>query len=137
MSAAIACRAGKRSNRAHAQLLPPSTYVAKIIASAVDVLGESAFLWPVPEIIDGPLSGRRFNILLIVRHPDYDIQRNAQTALADLVMGAGLVSLRDTADLHGRPFLCRIGVRAGGNFIRGFWSLNSASPCRHRPRWRL
>jgi hypothetical protein len=63
------------------------------------------------EIIDGPFTNRRIWDRLNIRNPSADAQRIAQRNLADLCLAVGIGTLRDTDELHFKPFVGRVGIR--------------------------
>lgn len=64
------------------------------------------------EVIEGPFTNRRVWDRLNIRNHNADAQRIAQRALADLCLAIGIQSLRNSEDLHFKPFVGKVGVKA-------------------------
>jgi hypothetical protein len=62
------------------------------------------------EVISGPHERRLIWDRLNIKNSNADAQRIAQRALADLCLAVGIASLRDTADLHFKPFLGKVRI---------------------------
>jgi hypothetical protein len=58
----------------------------------------------------GPSANRRLWDRLNIRNQNPDAQRIAQRALADLCLATGLQVLRNSEDLHFRPFTARVTI---------------------------
>ena len=63
------------------------------------------------EVISGPHANRRVWDRLNIRNHNADAQRIAQRALADLCLAVGITTLRNTEDLHFKPFVGRVGIK--------------------------
>ena len=63
------------------------------------------------EVIEGPMSNRRVCDRLNIRNQNADAQRIAQRALADLCLAVGVPSLRNSEDLHFKPFVGRVTIK--------------------------
>lgn len=63
------------------------------------------------EVIDGPHQNRRIWDRLNIRNANADAQRIAQRSLADLCQAIGLSALKNTEQLHFRPFTGRVTIK--------------------------
>jgi Protein of unknown function (DUF669) len=94
--------------------LPAGDYQMQVIASEVKATKANngdQLLELTLEIVSGPLERRRIWDRLNIRNQNADAQRIAQRQLADLCLAVGIVTLRNTDELHFKPFVGRVGVR--------------------------
>lgn len=92
--------------------LPAGDYLMQIIESDIKPTktgGEQLVL--TLEVMDGPFSNRRVWDRLNIKNQNADAQRIAQRSLADLCLAVGVTSLRQTEDLHFKPFTGRLAVK--------------------------
>lgn len=73
--------------------------------------GNGQMLVLTHEIISGPHASRRIWDRLNIRNQNADAQRIAQRALADLCIAVGLGAIRDSEELHFKPFIGRVSIR--------------------------
>lgn len=73
--------------------------------------GNGQMLVLTHEIISGPHANRRIWDRLNIRNQNADAQRIAQRALADLCLAVGLGAIRDSEELHFKPFIGRVAIR--------------------------
>src|ERR1700750_3427554 len=95
-------------------LVPVADYDMQVIASErkpTKAGNGDEFLELTIEIITGPLERRRMWDRLNIRNSNADAQRIGQRALADLCLALGIERLRDTEELHFKPFVGRVGQR--------------------------
>lgn len=94
--------------------LPAGEYQMQVIESEIKPTksggGEQLIL--TLEVINGPYSKRRVWDRLNIRNQNADAQRIAQRSLADLCLAVGITSLRNTDDLHFKPFIGRVTIKA-------------------------
>lgn len=93
--------------------LPAGDYTMQVIESEIKDTksGTGQQLVLTLEVIEGPLSNRRVWDRLNIRNQNADAQRIAQRALADLCLAVGIGSLRNTEDLHFKPFVGRVTIK--------------------------
>jgi hypothetical protein len=92
--------------------LPAGDYTMQIIDSEIKPTktgGDQLVL--TIEVIEGPFSNRRVWDRLNIRNQNADAQRIAQRSLADLCLAVGVTSLRNSEDLHFKPFLGKVAIR--------------------------
>lgn len=93
--------------------LPAGDYLMQVIESDIKPTktsgGEQLVL--TLEVMDGPYSNRRVWDRLNIRNQNADAQRIAQRSLADLCLAVGVTSLRQTEDLHFKPFIGRLAIK--------------------------
>jgi hypothetical protein len=63
------------------------------------------------EVIEGAMSGRRVWDRLNIQNQNPDAQRIAQRSLADLCLAVGIASLRNSEDLHFKPFVGKVTIK--------------------------
>jgi len=93
--------------------LPAGDYTMQIIDSEIKPTksGEGQQLVLTIEVIEGPLSNRRVWDRLNIRNQSADAQRIAQRSLADLCLAVGITSLKNSEDLHFKPFTGKVAIR--------------------------
>lgn len=93
--------------------LPAGDYTMQVIDSEIKPTksGEGQQLVLTMEVIEGPLSNRRVWDRLNIRNQSADAQRIAQRSLADLCLAVGLASLKNSEDLHFKPFTGKVAIR--------------------------
>lgn len=92
--------------------LPAGEYSMQVIESEIKPTktgGEQLVL--TIEVIDGPMSNRRVWDRLNIRNQNPDAQRIAQRSLADLCLAVGVPSLRNSEDLHFKPFVGKVTIK--------------------------
>ena len=94
--------------------LPAGDYTMQVIDSEIKATkannGDQQLVLTL-EVIDGPFSNRRVWDRLNIRNHNADAQRIAQRGLADLCLAVGIPSLRNSEDLHFKPFTGKIAIR--------------------------
>lgn len=93
--------------------LPAGEYTMQVIESKIEdtKTGSGQMLVLTIEVINGPHTNRRIWDRLNIVNQNADAQRIAQRALADLCLAIGVSSVRDTEELHFKPFVGRVGIR--------------------------
>lgn len=93
--------------------LPAGDYHMQVIESEIKPTksGSGDQLVLTLEVIDGPNQNRRMWDRLNIRNANADAQRIAQRSLADLCQAIGLSALRNTEDLHFKPFIGRVTIK--------------------------
>lgn len=94
--------------------LPAGDYHMQVIESEIKPTksGSGDQLVLTLEVIDGPNQNRRMWDRLNIRNANADAQRIAQHSLANLCRAIGLAALRNTEDLHFKPFIGRVTIKA-------------------------
>ena len=94
--------------------LPAGDYLMQVTESEIKPTksGSGEQLILTLEVVDGPHQNRKVWDRLNIRNENADAQRIAQRALADLCLAIGVTSLRDTTDLHFKPFTGRVTIQA-------------------------
>ena len=94
--------------------LPAGDYTMQVIDSEIKATkannGDQQLVLTL-EVIDGPFSNRRVWDRLNIRNHNADAQRIAQRGLADLCLAVGIPSLRNSEDLHFKPFTGKVAIR--------------------------
>lgn len=93
--------------------LPAGDYSMQVIESEIKPTkaGTGEQLVLTLEVTEGPLSNRRVWDRLNIRNQNPDAQRIAQRSLADLCLAVGVTQLRNTDDLHFKPFVGRVSIK--------------------------
>jgi hypothetical protein len=93
--------------------LPAGDYTMQVIESELKDTksGSGQQLVLTLEVIEGPFSNRRVWDRLNIRNQNADAQRIAQRALADLCLAVGISSLRNSEELHFKPFIGAVKIR--------------------------
>lgn len=93
--------------------IPAGDYQMQVIESEIKPTksGDGQMLVLTLEVMTGPHEKRRVWDRLNIRNANADAQRIAQRALADLCLATGIASLKDSDELHFKPFTARIGIR--------------------------
>jgi hypothetical protein len=92
--------------------IPAGDYLCQVTDSdIVDTkAGTGQILKLTIEVVDGPYAERKVFENLNIRNPNPQAQSIAQRALADLCQATGVGAIRDSEDLHFRPFVAKIGI---------------------------
>jgi hypothetical protein len=92
--------------------LPAGDYLCQILESDVakTKAGDGEILKLTLEVVDGPYERRRIFENLNIRNPNPNAQGIAQRALADLCQACGLGIIRDSEELHFKPFVAKVAI---------------------------
>lgn len=93
--------------------IPAGEYLMQVVESDLrdTKSGNGQQLVLTLEVMDGPAASRRVWDRLNIRHTNADAQRIAQRSLADLCLAVGLPSIRNSEELHFKPFTGRLTIR--------------------------
>jgi hypothetical protein len=93
--------------------LPAGEYTMQVIESEIKDTksGSGQQLVLTLEVIEGQYSNRRVWDRLNIRNQNADAQRIAQRSLADLCLALNIQSLRNSEDLHFKPFIGKVAIR--------------------------
>ncbi|MBI5111836.1 MAG: DUF669 domain-containing protein [Rhodovulum sp.] len=93
--------------------IPAGEYLMQVIASEIKstTSGSGEQLVLTLEVVEGPCANRRVWDRLNIHNQNADAQRIAQRSLADLCLAVGVMSLRDTEDLHFKPFIGKVTIK--------------------------
>jgi hypothetical protein len=93
--------------------IPAGDYQMQVIESDIKPTkagtGEQLIL--TLEILDGPMAKRRIWDRLNIRNQNPDAQRIAQRSLADLCLALNISALRNTEELHFKPFVGKVTIK--------------------------
>ncbi len=94
--------------------IPAGKYRLQVIESKIEETktGSGDMLTLTLEVIDGPYKGRRIWDRLNVRNQNPDAQRIAQRALADLCLSINVPQVKDSEQLHFKPFTASVTIQA-------------------------
>lgn len=111
--------------------LPAGEYLMQVIESDIKPTksGSGDQLVLTMEVIEGPMANRRMWDRLNIRNQSPVAQGIAQRALADLCLAVGIASLRNSEDLHFKPFIGRVSIKQDktGNY-------GPSNAVRYKPR---
>jgi hypothetical protein len=94
------------------QPLPESDYLVFITESEPKVSQAGVeYLSLTLEVIQGEYQGRKLWVKLNLNHPDEKVRGYAKAELSGISRATGVMRVRDTTQLHDKPFIVRVGVR--------------------------
>lgn len=116
-------------------LLPPGDYKMIVTESTIKATkaGTGEYVAVKVQIVDGDKKGRTIFSNLNIKNPNPTAEGIGRRELADLTKAVGLVTLSDTAQLHGKPFVGRVGIEPAkdgfdaSNRIKKWLPLNQPS----------
>ncbi len=116
-------------------LLPPGDYKVIVTESSIKATkaGTGEYVAVKVQVVDGDKKGRTVFANLNFKNPNPTAEQIGRRELADLTKAVGLVTLSDTAQLHNKPLLVKIGIEpAKGEFdasnrVKRWMPLNQAS----------
>jgi hypothetical protein len=93
--------------------IPAGTYKMQVIESRLEDTksGSGQMLVLTLEVIDGQYQNRRVWDRLNIVNDNADAQRIAQRALADLCLQIGVAPLKDSEQLHFKPFMGKVTIQ--------------------------
>jgi len=94
--------------------IPAGTYKLQVTESKLEEArsGEgNQILTLTLEVLDGPYQNRKIWDRLNIINKNQTAQQIAQRALADLCLACGLNSIKDTEELHFKPFTARVTIQ--------------------------
>lgn len=97
--------------------IPVDDYLAVITDSEMKDTkkGDGKYLLLTYEVVDGEFKGRKiFDALNLVNSNQTTVEI-AQRALSAVCRATGVLHPKDSAELHGKPLVISVGIRAGSN----------------------
>ena len=93
--------------------IPAGTYKLQVIESKIEPTstGSGEMMTLTLEVVEGQYEKRRIWDRLNIVNQNPDAQRIAQRSLADLCLAIGVTQLKDTEQLHFKPFMGRVTVQ--------------------------
>lgn len=93
--------------------IPPGDYMLHVIASEMIATraGTGEYLKLTLQVLTGPYANRLLWDNLNIRNQNADAERIANRNLADLMLLLGISYIRDTEELHFKPFTARVNIR--------------------------
>lgn len=95
------------------ELLPDGDYIAMVTASEIKATKAGNALVLSVEIIEGKGKGRKFQDYLNIDHPNEKAVEIAYQTLAALARAVGKDSVEDSAELHDKRILIKVGTQKG------------------------
>jgi hypothetical protein len=94
--------------------IPAGDYQMQVVESEIKPTksGSGDQLVLTLEVIDGPHQNRKVWDRMNIRNENADAQRIAQRALADLCLAIGIANLKNSEQLHFKPFVGRVTIKA-------------------------
>ena len=92
-----------------------------------------SYLQLTAEIIEGPCQGRKLTERLNLNNPTSTAVEIAQRTLSAICRAIGVMTPRDSSDLHDKPFMVQVKVKAGqgdfgpSNEIGGYEAVKKAA----------
>jgi hypothetical protein len=108
--------------------IPVDDYLAIVVDSEMKDTkkGDGKYLLLTYEVVEGEFKGRKiFDALNLVNRNTQTVEI-AQRALSAVCRATGVLHPKDSAELHGKPLVISVGIRAGSNgfedknIIRGY-----------------
>lgn len=108
--------------------IPVNDYLAIITDSEMKDTkkGDGKYLLLTYEVIDGEFKGRKIFETLNLVNSNQTAVEIAQRALSAVCRATGVLHPKDSSELHGKPLVINVGIRAGSNgfedknVIRGY-----------------
>lgn len=93
-------------------LIPAGDYKMIVTESTIKATkaGTGEYVAVKLQIVDGDKKGRTIFANLNIKNPNPTAEQIGRRELADLTKAVGLVTLSDTAQLHGKPFVGKVGI---------------------------
>ena len=116
-------------------LLPAGRYVAQVIDSEVSMNSKQTgeVLKLTFEVLEGEHANRKLWARLNITHENPDAERIGRSQLSALCHAAGVLQLKDSEQLHGRPVVVTVKIRKDKsgqypdqNDVSGFASVSGA-----------
>jgi hypothetical protein len=101
-------------------ILPVGEYLAIISASEIKPTksGNGMYLQLVFDVMDGEYKGRKIFDRLNIQNQNVTAQQIAQSALSSICRAVGILTPKDSEELHNRPLKIKVGIRpASGEFV--------------------
>lgn len=105
------------------EILPPGKYTVQIVQSEMRETknGAGQMLWLEMEIMDGPSRGRKLWDRLNLVNPNETAVEIARRTLSAICHATGQLQVSDSEQLHFKPMVATVKVRAAGNDKSGVW----------------
>ncbi len=108
--------------------IPVDDYLAVITDSEMKDTkkGDGKYLLLTYEVVDGEFKGRKIFETLNLVNSNQTAVEIAQRALSAVCRATGVLHPKDSSELHGKPLVISVGIRAGSNgfedknVIRGY-----------------
>ena len=108
--------------------IPVNDYLAVITDSEMKDTkkGDGKYLLLTYEVVDGEFKGRKIFETLNLINSNQTAVEIAQRALSAVCRATGVLHPKDSSELHGKPLVISVGIRAGSNgfedknVIRGY-----------------
>ena len=93
--------------------IPVGEYLVIISASEIKETqsGDGKYLQLVYDVVDGEYHGRKLFDRLNLINKNETAQKIAQQALSAICRAVGVMSPKDTNELHDKPFIVKVGIR--------------------------
>jgi hypothetical protein len=97
------------------EAIPAAPYVMMITESEMKPTKDNTgqYLQLVSEVLDGPYKGRKLWIRLNLVNKNQTAVDIAKRELAAVCKAVGIITPQDSAELHNRPFIATVTVKAG------------------------
>jgi len=97
--------------------IPVNDYLAVITDSEMKDTkkGDGKYLLLTYEVVEGEFSGRKIFETLNLVNSNQTAVEIAQRALSAVCRATGVLHPKDSSELHGKPLVISVGIRAGSN----------------------
>jgi hypothetical protein len=115
--------------------VPAGDYLCQVIDSDVveTKAGNGSILKLTIEIIDGQYANRKVFENLNIANQNAQAQSIAQRALADICLATNAGSIRDSEELHFRPFVARLKIEPAKDGYEAKNKVSRYKPAQHQP----
>lgn len=119
------------------EAIPAGTYLAAISESEIVTTksGTGQMLRLTWDVMDGPMKGRKVFDRLNIANQNPKAEEIGQRQLSTLCHAVGVLQLKDTTQLHGRPCQIRVTIRkdesgqyADQNEVKDYRAINGKAP---------
>lgn len=98
--------------------IPAGEYLLQVVESEMKQTkaGTGQYLNIQFEVITGPYENRRIFQMFNVQNPSAEAQEIGQRQLADLCLATGAGAIKDSNELHFKPFTGKVGIKKDDEF---------------------
>jgi hypothetical protein len=122
--------------------LPIGEYTVVISASEMKdtKTGKGQYLQLVYDVVEGDYHGKKVFDRLNVVNENETAQNIAQRALSSICRAVGVMTPKDSEELHDKPFIIKVGIRAASgefqasNVVKEYKSIFKDEPTKAEPK---
>lgn len=115
--------------------LPPGDYVVVVTATEMKQtkMGDGEYLQVEMQVVDGAFKGRKLWDRMNLKNPNEQAVEIARKTLSALCRAVGVLTPRDSAELHNIPLLAKVATKKRedngeiGNVVKGYMKKGGAA----------